>query len=392
MVNKYIVNDTQIYDEKTLMRASTLSVLSKRQSTIAKSLDRRFLDEGIFDTIVSNNNVINEVYLDLTPNQIIEFCDDPALYRAYLAKNSMFLDRGALNVFFVNLRMQSTDSIKAEHIIFLNDILTKGPNDIYVMPSIQFKKVGRAMVIAIYSDFVTKMIHYKNTRAPGSLNLGITVPPYFRSKELDNLFKLYSNENAEPTFVSVDFKGTNIHDEKRMKVIEALNSHYAKEGIEDYFMYGLNLRSYEKGPANPVSEEMLIVRSGLNAVGAFHRAPGGKGGSTITQIEKLGAVFDPADYCFHYLNEPDQKERFCSWAVDNGYRFDIDNKMTSHAYKIMPAMDKFNLVTENVEFSLVSNAIRKNDKDLLKDILDKGNVPPSAADDLNPSQSTLDDF
>ena len=143
MVNKYTVHDTQIFDEQALLRASTLSVSSKRQSTIAKSLDCRFMDEGIFDSIVSKNNVINEIYLDLTPSQIIEFCDDTTKYREYLNKNSLCLDGGAPNVFFINLRLKSTDSIMAEHIIFLNNIMTKGPNDIYVMPSIQFDGVRR---------------------------------------------------------------------------------------------------------------------------------------------------------------------------------------------------------------------------------------------------------
>ena len=392
MVNKYTVNDTKIYDEQALMRASILSVSSKRQSTIAKSLDRRFMDETVFDTIVSNNNVINEVYLDFTLDQIIEFCDDPAKYKEYLRKNSMFLDGGALNVFCINLRMMPAERILTEHIVFLTNILTKGPNDIYVMPSIQFKGVGRQEQVDIYSKFVTRMINYKNSNAPGSLNLGITVPPYYRSKEIDGLFRLYSEENAEPTFVSVDFKGTNIEDKKRMKVIETITEHYAAENIDDYFMYGLNLRSYKKGPVNPVSEEMLIARSGLNAVGAPHRAPGGRGGGKIVQIEKLGAVFDPADYCFHYLTELDQKERFCEWSEENGYRFDIDNKMTSHAKRIKSAVDKFNLVMENNEFSIVSEAIRKNDRDLLKDILDKGNVPSSGVVDLDPAQRTLDSF
>lgn len=392
MVNKYIVDDTKIYNEEALMRASTLSVSSKRQSTIAKSLDRRFMDEGVFDTIISNSNIINEVYLDFTPDQIINYIDHPDKYQTYLKKNSMYLDRGALNVFFINLRMLSVQKLNAKHIIFLNDILTQGPNDIYVMPSIQFDKGDRYSKMKFYSDFVSNMITCKNSRAPGSLNLGITVPSFYGHKDMEDLFKLYSNENAEPTFVSVDFKGSNIEDTKRMKVVDALNAHYAAEDTEDFFLYGLNLRSYKSGPSNPVSEEMLIARSGLNAVGAPHRAPGGRGGSKITQIEKLGAIFDPADYCFHYLSEQDQKERFCDWAFDRGYRFDIDNNMTKDAYKIMSALKKFNLVKENEEFFSVSNAIRKNDTDLIKDMLVKGNVPPSSDGERDPSQRTLDSF
>jgi len=392
MVNKYIVDDTKIYNEEALMRASTLSVSSKRQSTIAKSLDRRFMDEGVFNTIVSSNNIINEVYLDFTPSQIIDCIDHPEQYQTYLNKNSMYLDRGALNVFFINLRLSSPQKLLAEHIIFLNDILTKGPNDIYVMPSIQFGKGDRYTKMDVYSDFVGKMISCKNTRAPGSLNLGITVPSFYGHKDMNDLFKLYSSENAEPTFVSVDFKGSSIEDRKRMKVVDALNAHYAAEGTEDFFLYGLNLRSYKSGPSNPVSEEMLIARSGLNAVGAPHRAPGGRGGSKITQIEKLGAIFDPADYCFHYLSEQDQKERLCDWAFDRGYYFDIDNNMTKDAPKIMSAVKKFNLVMENNEFFTVSYAIRKNDKDLLKGILDKGNNLSVAAVVTDPAQRTLDSF
>lgn len=260
------------------------------------------------------------------------------------------------------------------------------------MPTLQFKRVGRADQVNLYSDFVISMIESKNTRVPNSLNLGISVPSYYRQKDLKGLFEFYSKENAEPTFVSVDFKQSSIEDKKRMKVVKSLTEHYAAEGTEDYFLYGLNLHSYTTGPTNPVSNDMLIARSGLNAVGEYHRRPGGKGGSKITQIEKLGAVFDPVDYRYHFLSEQDQKERFCSWAVDNGYSFDIDNKMSSHAYKIMPAVKKFNLVMENNEFFTVSYAIRKNDKDLLKGILDKGNDLSVAAVVTDSAQRTLDSF
>jgi len=393
MVNKYTVDDTDIYNEDALMRAATLSIPSKKQRTIAKSLDRRFMDLGVFNSIVSSNNVINEVYLDLTPGQIIEFCDEPTKYGDYLNKNSMFLNMGALNVFFINLRLQPTESIKAEHIVFLNNILTKGPNDIYVMPTVHFDGVDRYTQIELYSNFVTKMINYKNSRAPGSLNLGIMIPPYYREKEVKGLYKLYSKENAEPTFVSVDFKGSNIEDKKRMKVVDTITSHYAAEGIEDYFMYGLNLRSFKQGLNNPVSDEMLIVRSGLNAVGAPHRVPTKvHGGSKISQTDQLGVVFGRDDYRFHYLTEPEYMERFLDWSSDRGYRFDIENRLTQDGPKIKDAVKRYNLVTENAEFFDISTAIRKNDKDAIKDMLGKGVDPTPTENGLNPNQSTLDSF
>lgn len=398
MVSKYSVRDTQIFvdevdesDNKTLMRASTLSVPFKTQRTIAKSLDPRAMDMNILRSITSLNNVINETYLNLTIKKIDELSGSERRVESYLNSRSPYIGMGAIDVFFINLVVEPGEKIQAEHIVFLNDLLTRRSNDIYLMPVVQFKGLARDDSIKTYSNFVSRMIHCKNSRATGSLNLGISIPSFFEDEELGDLYKLYSDENAEPTFISVDFSRTGMDNPGRMAVVNAVNEYYRKEDNENYFMYGFNVRAYKRKQVTPLSDEMFVARSGLNAVGAAH-FPGGGPSKPVTQLNQLGVVFDRDDYHFHPLTEEKHMESFLQWSDDFGYRFDIHNNLPGDGDNIKSAVKKYNLYKENEEFFDISKAIRKNDKPLLMDMLVKGVEPPQPKVSINPSQRTLDFF
>jgi|GEM_PF-2443408 len=397
MVFKYSVRDTQIFtdvddvDSKALMRTSTLSVPSKTQRNIAKSLDPRFANEEMFRALSSSNNLINETYLNLTLDKIIEFSDDNRKLKSYIKYHSPYLGMGALDVFFINLKVGPTEKIMTEHIIFLNDLLTKWKNDIYVMPVVQFEGRDRFDNMELYSNFVSRMIHYKNSNTSGNLNLGVSIPPFYFDDDLSELSKLYSDENAEPTFVSVDFSHAGMDNPDRMAVVDAVNKHYEAEGVENYFLYGFNVRAYKRKQATPISDEMIVARSGLNAVGVAHY-PGGGPPKPVTQLYQLGVVFDREDYHFHHLDEKKHLDSFLDWSLENGYNFDIHNNLTGDAENIKKIMKGYNFYKENEEFFDISYAIRKNDKPLLKDILGKGYEPPPVKRVLDPSQRTLDIF
>ncbi len=378
MVNKYNVKDTQTYEEQTFLRTSTLSVPDKRQHTIAKSLDKRFMDRNVFDSIVNSNNVINEIYLNFPIDKIVWYIDHPTDLRNYLYSNSKYLSGGAINILFVNVDMGHSTEISSEHIIFLNNLLTQNVNDIYVMPTLQFDGLPKPAEIREYSKFVTKMINYKNSLTPGNLNIGLNVPSYYLESDLKGLFDLYSKEHAEPTFVSVDFNHAGIDDDDCKDTIDAINGHYKKEGIEDYFLYGFNVRTHLRSKNNPVSDEMIMARRGLNAVGAPHYSHGFGRSEPITQVNQLGTVFDRDDYRYHLLTEQKQMDAFLEWSHDFNYNFDINN-LAEYGKDIKSIVPKYNLWTVNAEFFDVSYAIRKNDTDLLRTMMQKGNLPQSVA-------------
>ncbi|MBO4357803.1 MAG: hypothetical protein J5813_06545, partial [Candidatus Methanomethylophilaceae archaeon] len=256
MVNKYSVDDTQIYNEEAFMRVATLSVSDKKQKTIAKSLDHRWLDRKVFDSITSSNNVINEIYLNMDLDQLRALSNDDILFENYIRTNSSFINAGALNVLFINLKV-GAEMPDSDDITYLNHILTWGTNDIYLMPILQFNGVERREEIDHYADFVTKMIECKNSMVPGNLNLGISIPSFYRYKQLDKLLSLYDVENTEPTFVSIDFSRTGFDDTKRIGIVNTINTHFKENKVEDYFLYGFNVRTYRRGQPSPVSDEML---------------------------------------------------------------------------------------------------------------------------------------
>lgn len=398
MVSKYSVRDTQMFvddngdsKDNVMMRASTLSVPFKTQNTIVKALDPRFVDSELFRSITSSNNAINENYLNLTLKKINELSGSERRLGSHLRGRSPYLGMGAIDVFFINLIVEPGEKIQAEHIVFLNDLLTKRFNDIYLMPVVQFKGLDRDDNIKAYSNFVSRMIHCKDSNATDSLNLGISIPSFFEDEELGDLYKLYSDENAEPTFVSVDFSRTGIDNPGRMAVVKAVNEHYQKEKNENYFMYGFNVRPYKRKQVAPLSDEMLVARSGLNAVGAAH-FPGGGPSKPVTKLNQLGAVFDRDDYHFHPLTEEKYLDSFLQWSEEFGYIFDIHNNLSGDGDNIKSIVKRHNLFKQNEEFFDITKAIRKNDTPLLKDMMIKGSMPHPSKNSINPFQRTLDSF
>lgn len=372
MVNKYTVKDTKTFEEEAFMRVSTLTVSSKKQSSISKSLDRRFLDKKVFNSVMSSSGAINEIYLNMDLNQLRTMSNDDILFDRYMATNSSFLNTQAMNVFFVNLRVGSEDKISDEDIKDLNHILTWGINDIYLMPTVEYDGIDRKDELKLYEEFCKRMIDCKDTFVPGNLNLGINVPSFYRYKDLDNLFKVYSKENTQPTFVSVDFARTGFNDSKRKGIVGSINSYYKDKKIEDYFLYGFNVRNYKKKTLNPVSDEMMIARSGFNTMGAPHYGQSKRIIPPTTQLTQLGVVFNRDDYCFHQLTDNYQLARFVEWSSDFEYEFDITGDLPKEAPRIRPVMKKYNLCMENEEFSDISQAIRKSDSDHLRDKLKRG--------------------
>ena len=67
-----------------------------------------------------------------------------------------------------------------------------------------------------------------------------------------------------------------------------------------HFLYGFNVRNYKKKTLNPVSDEMMIARSGFNAMGAPHYGQSKRIIPPTTQLTQLGVVFNRDDYCFHH--------------------------------------------------------------------------------------------
>ena len=153
MVNKYTVKDTKTFEEEAFMRVSTLTVSSKKQSSISKSLDRRFLDKKVFNSVMSSSGAINEIYLNMDLNQLRTMSNDDILFDRYMATNSSFLNTQAMNVFFVNLRVGSEDKISDEDIKDLNQIFTWGTNDIYLMPTVEYDGIDRKDELKLYEEF-----------------------------------------------------------------------------------------------------------------------------------------------------------------------------------------------------------------------------------------------
>ena len=370
MVNNYRVHDTQIFDDEVFMRSSTLTCGLKKQDVIGKAVEKRLLDSKIVNNQPPvTKNGINEIFSDMTLQELRSIDDDDHALSNFIHAKSSFLKESYLNVIFINLEVTAVDEILQRDYDALNNILTWGNNDLYVMPTISYEGVNdRSVQKDSYKDFVKKMLLTKNSITTGSLNVGMSIPSYFRHKDVEDLFGLYRCENKEPSFISVDFCRSGVDDTKRMGIANKIRSHYNDSQNENYFLYGLNVRTYKHSGDSSVSDEMMIAKRGFNAFGSPHYQASKRKIPPTTELRQLGRVFNRQDYHYHSISVPHILDDFVQWTELYGYDLDFKRPLENEAGKIRPTMKKYSAVKENEELCEVSTAIRKSDYDLLDDV------------------------
>lgn len=377
MVGSYKIGDVQIFQEEVFMRTATIACRGKNQKSIGRSVDKA-IDMKVYNNhIPSLGGYINESYINLDLETLRLIDNDDQKRYSYISRNTKFLDKNLLNVFFIKLLVNDTDVITDSDIEYLNLMLTWEMNDIYVMPIIEFigEKDRRARTEA-YADFVTRMLDNKNSIILGNLNVGVSVPAYFSRKEIPSVMNLYMGENHAPTFVTLDFANQRISDTKRMGVVRATTNYFIEKNEERYFLYGLGVKPFKRGDANPIAEDMHLAETGFNAFGGPHGKKGVKRYVPPPQHwGQLGKVFGSEDFCYHSLIMDHARETFLDWSGEM-YSIDTNSTFEEVAPKANPIIKRYNFCQLNQELKKISEAIRKNDNDFIEDVLKDKPKPP----------------
>lgn len=371
MVQKYEITDVSMISEYSvsLPRNVTLKVGDRSLNHISKCTERT-TDVRTIDSI-TGKNVLNECYIDLSLTKLRELDSNRAAQDQYIYSRSKFLDRGMINVLMIKLRLEGNDVLNDLDYEYLNNLLSWKSNDIYVMPILEFDDRKRTDMVAIYDNFVKRMLEEKERWTDG-INIGMSIPQMYPRRNIESLFELYSDER--PTFVAVDFNNSRM--DRPSDVTGTILRHFEKEKEENTFLYGVNVKPYKRGAENTSAWDIYMVHGSFNAIGPTHSKP--RAVSLPGDWSNMGRIFDSNTIEYRTIDS-NHRDTFIDW-MKRSYDLDIDSDFKKNQKSMYPYLKRYNFQYTNDVLSDFSSAISKNDTDYIKGMI---NVMPEEMKTVN---------
>ena len=371
MVQKYEITDVSMINEYSvsLPRNVTLKVGNRSLNHISKCTERT-TDVRTIDSIIGKN-VLNECYIDLSLTKLRELDSNRAAQDQYIYSRSKFLDRGMINVLMIKLRLEGNDVLNDLDYGYLNSLLSWKSNDIYVMPILEFDDRKRTDMVAIYDNFVKRMLEEKKQWTK-NINIGMSIPQMYPRRNIESLFELYSDER--PTFVAVDFNNSRM--DRPSDVTGTILRHFEKEKEENTFLYGVNVKPYKRGAENTSAWDIYMVHGSFNAIGPTHSKP--RAVSLPGDWSNMGRIFDSNTIEYRTIDS-NHRDNFIDW-MKRSYDLDIDSDFKKNQKSMYPYLKRYNFQYTNDVLSDFSSAISKNDTDYIKDMI---NVMPEEMKTVN---------
>ncbi len=302
-----------------------------------------------------DGRVLNECYLYMSPNRLRELGDDREVQDRYILDHCKFRSQGLVNVLMIKLRIQATDRLEDSDYDTLNSLLTWGDNDIYVMPLLEFGEgIDRIQMIERYEEFVSRMLETKNSWIDGGANVGMSIPQLYPKHKVEDLFGLYGDES--PAFVAIDFNNGCMDNAERN--VGPVIRHFGEIDEEDFFLYGVNVKPYRRGPDEAYAWDIHMFRNSFNAVGTTHPRLG-----TVTsplEADRTMRAFDPHDVKYRILDDQ-RLDEVIAWTRD-AYGVDPGRSMI----RLYPYLMRYNFEKSNGYLYDLSEAVKKGDTDLIK--------------------------
>lgn len=359
MVNKYSISNVSIVEgspEFSAPRNVTLEANGHRLDHLSKCTERTTDEQTLNNTL--DGKVLNECYIDLSLNKLRELDSDRYAQDQYILSRSKFLNKNLINVLMVKLRIEGNQKLCEADYEYLNSLLSWSRNDIYIMPILEFDDIKRTDRVDIYNEFVQKMLIEKKSWISDSVNIGMSIPKIYPRRNIADLFDYYSDE--KPTFVAVDFNNGRM--DKPSDITGTLLKHFTKENEEKFFLYGVNVKPYKRGPENTSAWDIYLVHGAFNAIGPTHSKP--RAMVLPGDWSNVGRIFDPDSVEYKVIDEP-HRDIFIDW-VSNNYDLLLDKDFKKNSKTLYPYLKRYNFQQTNGVLGEFSEAIRDSDPNVVR--------------------------
>ena len=364
-----IVNSYEIIDVKkidgTRLKNVTLRTPMGSSKNISKSIERTTDLKTLSRT--NKGDVINECYIDLTLDKLRDIDSDKYAQKEYILSRAKFLERNYLNVFIVKLMIGNNQKLVKADYEYLNNLLGWSMNSIYVMPTLEFdESIPREKHIPLYNTFMDNMLAVKKEFYLDKINVGAMVPSFYPQRRIESLLDKYEMNRSDPIFIAVDFNNSRI-DSRPGDVVNKIHAYLDGKGVEKTFLYGVNVKPYKKGETIASALDVHSVHMSFNSVGPTHSKP-----RKVQILSKdwasAGKIYQHYDYSYHRLDETSVRDEYIAW-MEKSYGVELSIDPTKNG-SVYTSTKRYNFEHANKELFKISDAIKKNDKDALKDLFE----------------------
>lgn len=369
MAGSYRISEVTRNEEYALLRVSSVEAEGSVVSDLNRAVSNRFPQSFINNTYVPHiGNSFYEVFLRASLSQMREIDGSETerlkfinrRFPPMIAQDNL-TGGPLLPVIIMMIDFLPGDSFLDGDIEFISDILTWGPNKIFVTPLIKFDDaIPDERRVVIYNDFVRRLLGAKN-RVSDRIRVAASVPAFYPRRNLEELLNLYSDENRSADMVFLDFKRERITSPRIIGKVDRIHSYFNAESTENYYIYGFNVKPHKRGAETPDAEDIGCFLRGINAIGNMYRV------NNISRVfipdtlewKDLPRVFNNGMYKYTRLNDPTARNELIEWADINGGAISNTDAPNSHVSQVIP---KFNLDKVGLEAKLVSALVREGDQ------------------------------
>ena len=362
VVGKYEISNVSTIDDisiSSIPRNVTLSAGGCTLQNISKCTERT---TDLKTAKSLNNRILNECYVDLTLDKLRELDNDRYAQNNFIMSRSKFLNEHLINVLVVKLRLKQTDKLEDQDYEYLNSLLNWSRNSIYVMPLLDFESdVDRNTTTPLYLEFVDKMLTEKSSWLNNNTNIGMSIPHFIPRRRINELFQHYTDEY--PTFISVDFNNSRM--DKPSDITGTILKHFKMEKEEKFFLYGINVKPYKRGPENTSAWDIYMVHGSFNAIGPTHTKP--RAMSLPSGWGSMGRMFDSKTVEYRKI-DTELRDEFINW-MQESYKIPIDEEFERNEGSLYSYLKRYNFQKANNVLIDFSDAIEKHDTDFINEMI-----------------------
>ena len=369
MVRNYEIGSISMDTEASFMRNVELKTertkLNSFARAVTKDLSERFI-RNVYSPTFNDNGVL-EVFIKLNLRNIRDMDHNPQVHEIFWKRNfpENLMNSGLLRVIVLMLYIGPNDTISNDDVSYINDILMWEANDLFITPILKFSDdIEPDKKVSIYEDFTKRLLAEKNNASNKSgLRVGISIPFFYPRRKVEDIFKLYNNENKTPQFILIDFERARLTSSSMIGKIQRINTHFKNEEEEKYFVYAFNMKPHKKGVPNPLAEDVGAFLGGLNAIGRTYTTspiPRPVFIKYVKEWQDLQKTFGNDDYKYHLLNEDKYRKTFAEWSNEKlGTSIEVTNAKPSQYYYTY--IKRYNVNQLNTEATELTKYVIESD-------------------------------
>ena len=369
MAGKYEIRRIIMSEDYARLRIPELKVEGTSVQSLSRAVSKKLPQAFISNTYLGQmEKTFYEIYARIDLQNLREIDNNVEAQKKFIdsrfppniaAEN--LVDGKLIPLIFLAIDFKVGDRILDSDIQYINNILTWGPNKIYLTPILIFEdSVSYENRIEVYRDFINRLLVDKDTIS-SRIRPGVIIPGFYRMTKVAEILELFNGQNESPAFVALDFQRNRITSSRMIGALSEIERFFmdSEESEAKFFIYGFNPKPYKRGMESALAEDMGCFISGISAIGDNYRLnldskifiP------PIENVQQLPKLFNVDSYTYGRFQN-NIRERFVSF-YENATRSQFEERPPLAKYPRY--VYKFNVFETGREANLISTMLKRGE-------------------------------